>query len=321
MVIPIEHGMNISSAYEPYSGARSRKIGILRPATLLWRWRNLSRPLLPPGMVALPFQKYPTLRYFWNIDAGLSSSWVRMAYLCFAIMAALDVLASYYPLRAAAIRLDQNVLALWRVAALPLYMLLMAMAVSSRCRWWKSGGRLEELLVTPLESRHLLPLLWVPAATKILGLYSLGFLFHLLLAANFPSTLHQSAFGFFASSVPGNLIMALFEFLLALLLMRAAITCSLFGSIRHAGAIGATAHGFLRAIEYVFLAGMGAIVPVMASAVLFLMAWGIESQLFFHLALVVSTMALISLLHNLALDTLEDYDQFQRDWRKWVVRK
>ena len=287
-----------------------------RSDTPVWLWRNLWRRMLPPGLVLFKFQMYPTLVYFWNSGAALR--WVYFSWSMTAALLVLDLLTYFAP-STAAMLIGGMGLSELRMMALPIYMLFAAMAVVERCLWWKASGRLDELLVTCLDGSEVLPLLWVPPAAKIMGIYGAGFFVHVALVGNWSIAL-QSMSAWFSSSAPKTLILAIVEFLLALLLMRAATICALFGAVRSKTVSGITGQALYRAFQYILLSIVGAsgYLLGMAFFAAVSLAFGVEA--FQTVGVFLAGLASMCLLRQLTIDTLDDYHEFRGEWRKWLVK-
>lgn len=291
----------------------------VRTEDRIWLWRNLWRRMLPPGLIIFPFQNYPTLVYFWRTGSGAASLWVYLSWMLTAALGGLDLWTYLFAPVGAAQGPVYYGLAELRFLALPIYMLLIALAVVARCRWWKHGDRINELLLTFLEGRDILPLLWVPPAWRVMGVYGMGFTLHVLLAGQWHILLRDGLGVWFYLAAPKNLMLAMLEFLTALMVMRAAVTCALFSAVKSASPVGITFRALRSAIEYILLALAGSFLYLFILATLGLIAFALGLQLLQWFAVLLAVLMVMSLLRHLTMDTLEDYQDFLRDWRKWIV--
>jgi len=289
-----------------------------RTRGLIWIWRNAWRRMLPPGLVVFPFNNYPTLVYFWNAGASASGRWVAMAWLLTAALAAGDVWLYLGASTVAPPWFVENLPEV-RLLALPLYMVLAAVAVVARFRWWRRGGRLDELLVTFLDGRDILPVLWTPAAVRVMTIYGMGWIVHVVLAGQWP-TLWEQWLAWYQTPAPPHLLLALLEFLLALLLMRAAITCSLFGAIRSRTSAGITGRAMISALEYILLAVSGSVIYLFVLGMLSFMALALGVPILVYFAVVLMSVGAMGFLRHLRMDSLEDYHEFLHEWRRHLSR-
>lgn len=276
--------------------------------------------MLPQGMVVLPFQNISTLVYFWKAGSQASNRWVALAWTLMAALAGLDVYAYLLNPYTGTIPWIAYSLAHLRILLLPLYMLLTALAVVARCRWWRKGDRLDEFLVTRLEGHEILPMLWAPAAIGVVSSYALGFLAHLALVGQWNSIFNENIGrgGWFQTANPGNVLLAILEFLLALLLMRAAITCSFFGAIKSVSSAGITFRAILHALQYILLAISGSAIYLFVLLAISVVALSSGIPGMTWLVVVLASSAVMSLLRHLTVDSLEDYHEFVHEWRRWL---